>query len=79
MSLIEWFDVKEKLPENNDECLIYSEKAGHVIGPIIYKSDGKASGMWIDLFGPYASREAGACFIPGDEGGPTHWAKWNAP
>lgn len=77
--MIDWHRVKDSLPEtDNMDCLLYNEDAGHVLGPLLWKKM-EDSGMWMDLFGPYASREAGVSFIPGKEGGPTHWAPWNGP
>lgn len=55
--MIEWFDPKDKLPEDGQECLLLSKSEGlisvAVCGPIEYSA---AHGFWIDLF---ASPEAG--------------------
>ncbi len=74
---IDWKRVDTELPtEHGLECLLYNDDAGHVIGPIVWHAE---AGGWLDLFGPYATNEAGAMFKPGAEKGPTHWAVWNDP
>jgi hypothetical protein len=69
--VIDWHHVEDKLPEENEKCILY-KKGFSVIGPIIWKGT-----MWIDLFGPLSDEEAGACFSPGGESGPTHWAHFD--
>lgn len=74
--MIEWHSVREKLPEERVECLIYNSEVDHVIGPIYW-----VDGIWVDLF---ATKEAGAAFMPklkddDGEGLVTHWALWNGP
>lgn len=70
-----WIKVTDRLPENNQMCLLYGEASNSVLGPVIYKVDEKVGkGMWIDLF---ATPEAGAAYSPED--GVTHWQPWVAP
>lgn len=73
--MIEWISVKETMPTERGEHLLYAEKVDRCFGPIpwIPTSDGK-SGAWVDLF---ATPEAGTAYTP--ENGVTHWAYWNAP
>lgn len=75
--MIEWYRVEDKLPNNNDMCMIYSDKVDRLVGPIMWKTfEGSDKGAWVDIF---ATPEAGAMFHPGGEDGPTHWAIWNGP
>lgn len=70
--MLEWFDVKEKLPEKNGEdCLLYSEESDRTVGPICWSESGQG---WLDIFWSY---EAGALFTPGKA--VSHWAKFNYP
>jgi hypothetical protein len=70
--MIDWKRCSAEMPDDNDECILYSDETDKVLGPIVYKAD---MGAWMDLF---ATPEAGYIFKPG-ENGPTHWAIWNEP
>lgn len=72
--LLDWKKVSDKLPEDGDKCLLYGE-SGLMQGPIQWSGKNK---MWMDLFGPLASAEAGMCIKP-DTKGLTHWAVVNEP
>ena len=72
--MIEWHRCEDKLPEDNQECLLYSEQTDHCVGPVPWSDSMKA---WCDLF---ATAEAGHIFMPGPgDGKPSHWAVWNCP
>jgi hypothetical protein len=70
--MIEWRKCPETMPDDEQECILYSDDADKVGGPIIY--DARMRG-WVDFF---ATQEAGYVYRPGDNG-PTHWAPWNGP
>lgn len=70
--MIDWKHCSLAMPNDNQDCILYSDETDQLVGPIIYKAD---FGGWIDLF---ATKEAGHVFRPG-ENGPTHWAPWNEP
>lgn len=70
--MLDWKKVSDELPSDGDLCLLYGE-SGSMEGPI-----GWHCGMWLDLFGPLATSEAGTSIAP-DTPGLTHWAIVNEP
>lgn len=64
--------IKDELPNDGDMCLLCGEN-GFMQGPICWRD-----GMWIDLFGPMASAEAGITIKP-DTPGLVYWAIVNEP
>lgn len=72
--MIEWHRCEDKLPNDRQECLLFSDEAERCVGPIQWV---ETIGAWCD---PFATAEAGHAFKPGPgEGKPTHWAIWNGP
>ena len=70
--MFDWKKCSETMPEDKQECILYSDEADKVIGPIVYSIQ---LGGWMDIF---ATPEAGHVFKPGPNG-PTHWTIWNGP
>ena len=71
---LEWKKVGDELPVDGDQCLLCGESY-FMQGPIAWS---QKNGMWMDLFGPMASSEAGTVISP-DTPGLTHWAIVNSP
>ncbi|MET3995013.1 hypothetical protein ABID65_006679 [Bradyrhizobium sp. S3.9.2] len=71
--MIDWKKCSEALPEDAQECILYSDTADAVIGPIAWSA---SMGGWLDIF---ATPEAGVVYKPGAEHGPSHWTLWNEP
>lgn len=70
--MTEWFDPKEKLPENGQECLLMPVDHGGlttvgVYGPIIWHAK---DGFWVDIF---RDPEAGSLVKPEQVG---KWCDW---
>ena len=50
-----WTKVSDKMPNDNDDCLLLSKNADVVVGPIVFKANA-GGGAWLDIF---ATPEAG--------------------
>ena len=48
----QWRKCSETMPDDGDECLLYSDRAEKVVGPITYAAD---MGGWVDM---WATKEA---------------------
>ena len=72
---MQWTKCSDSLPPNGQDCLIYSEDADQVTGPVMY-DEGKKG--WLDLS---ASVHSGHLHKPSDKGNGliTHWTKWEDP
>lgn len=72
--MLDWKEVDKKLPDDGALCLLLGE-SGLIQGPITWNKEAK---VWLDLFGPLASQEAGVS-IPPDSKGLLYWAECNMP
>lgn len=68
-----WNDPKEKLPEPGQQCYLLGETYA-IAGPISWMTSKDGThGMWVDLFGPMSTPEAGTS-IQVDTPGLVAWA-----
>jgi len=68
--MIDWKKCSDAMPDDQQQCILYSEENDAVAGPLPFRSDMKG---WLDFF---ATPEAGTVYTPEQV---SHWAPWNPP